>query len=93
MQVEDDPGRRRTLRIPDQPITSWPRMAGSIRMQMLEGEALQRTTSSQIEFDELTVDVDGEPMDRVFDLVQLRDALQPGEVRQLVPDTDAEASR
>ena len=93
MQVEDDPGRRRTLRLPDQPITSWPRMAGSIRMQMLEGAALRRTTSSQIEFDELTIDVDGEPMDRVFDLVQLRDALQPGEVRQLVPDSDAEASR
>ena len=92
MEVEDDPGRRRTVRIPDRPVTAWPRLAGSITMQMRAADGREELNSSQMAFDELTVDVAGEPMDRVFDLDQLLEALQPAEVRQLRPDDDAGAS-
>ena len=83
LEVEDDPARRRTVRIPGQPVTAWPRLAGSITMRMRAADGLEELDSSQMAFDELTVDVDGEPMDRVFDLKQLLEALQPSEVRQL----------
>jgi len=89
MKVDDDPTRRRTVRIPDRSIDSWPRLAGSITMRVLEGSQQQEIIRSQMAFDELRVDVDGEPMDRVFDLDVLREALQPSEVRPLNPDDEA----
>ena len=81
MRIDEDSNRRLTVRLPNQPIVQWPILPGSITMTMNHPE--REEISSLLVFDTFTGEVEDEPMDRVFDLDHLKQALQPVEVRSL----------
>ena len=79
MRIDEDPSRRLTVRLPDQSIVKWPILPGSITMTMNHEHRAE--ISSLLVFDTFTGEVEDEPMDRVFDLEHLKQALQPVEIR------------
>ena len=81
MRIHEDPSRRHTVQLPGRPITEWPVLPGSVTMSM--GHQQHGDISSILVFDRYTTEVEDEPMDRIFDLDHLKQALQPVKVRSL----------
>ena len=77
----EDQSRARTVRLPGIPVTACPILPGSITILTRNGET--EVSRTLVVFDGLTIDVDDQPMDRVFDVDAMEAGLKPRSVRIL----------
>ena len=80
--ITEDQSRTRTVKLPGTPITASPKLPGSLTIMSRNAEDTdyQRTL---VVFDEVSVDTEGQPMDRVFDVDAMEAGLKPRSVRVL----------
>jgi len=79
----EDQSRALTVRLPGRPITASPILPGSITILSRKGET--EVSRTLVVFQGLTVDVEDQPMDRVFDVDVMEAGLKPRSVRILEP--------
>lgn len=79
--VEYDGERTRTIAIPGRPVTSHPVFANAMTISLLRGDDVE--SRSMVVLDRMTVDVEDEPVDRVFDLEVMQRGLAPDRVERL----------
>lgn len=77
----EDQSRALTVRLPGIPITACPILPGSITILSRNGET--EVSRTLVVFQGLTVDVEDQPMDRVFDVDVMEAGLKPRSVRML----------
>jgi len=77
----EDRSRALTVRLPGMPITACPILPGSITILSMNGET--EVSRTLVVFQGLVVDVEDQPMDRVFDVDAMEAGLKPRSVRVL----------
>jgi len=77
----EDQSRARSVRLPGIPVMAYPTLPGSITILNRNGET--EASRTLVVFDGLTIDVDDQPMGRVFDVDAMEAGLKPRSVRML----------
>ncbi len=77
----EDQSRAKMVRLPGIPVLACPNLPGSITLLSRNGET--EVSRTLVVFQGLTVDVEDQPMDRVFDVDVMEAGLKPRSVRML----------
>ena len=79
--VDYDMDRTRTVSIPGRPVLSQPMFSNAMTIRLMQGDTVE--SRSMVVLDRMTVDVEDEPVDRVFDLDIMQRGLAPDRIERL----------
>lgn len=81
LAVEYNPARTKQVRLSGASMNDWPIFSNAWAIEMTRGGELQ--SRSLVVFDELSTEVEDEPMDRVFDLEIMIEGLGPERIESI----------